>query len=443
MEQTKSKTLWWITLGIVIGFGLATLIFSTVRYDPSSRSTTPQNAPSPSLQEKTVATPLPPTTTTTSQPGSETTTLKYAASVEFQVKIPGNLPPTPTTAPTTKPSRVRTNLDMERAIRRQILLVRSDRVLDSVLKDSDAFTHFLEANPVLPKTVLKKRLKVAPIPQTDVFQMTLRGDDPEEVARQVNAIADTYYKVLLQIETDEYNAQMAIIQDTQKTLEKNIQELSKGLEEFNSSHDLKAITQAYQVKMSTFNNLTTALIKAQTEVTAAQTNLETVKKQVKAGTLQLPKETEQAIENDPSLQALEKAKLQLEQELADNVLKFGREHRSSVAIQTRVDETQKQINEMHTDKRDKARILTQENAQTILNMAQDKEKDLSARRDNLEREVKDLDKWLVEYKSRTAHLESQQKLLGNLTRQATLKQLTDHSKVQQVVRLSATTQPSK
>lgn len=425
MEQTKSTSSWSILgIGIVLGFFVIIAFVSYGLY-------------------------------------SHFTKLKYAASASFQVKplVNASIPPPTTTPTTTQPSPGFTQEDLELTIQRQIQLVRSDRVLDSVLRDSEAFKHFRTENPDSPKTALRKRLEVARIPNTDLFQITMHGNDREEVAHQANAIAETYYEELRQMEAAQNNTALIDSLNAQKLLERKVQEMSDGLEEFKKTHRVVVISQAYQIRMNTLAEITKELIKSETEASAAKANLENVTKQIETGKLQLTKADEQAVEKDPSLRALAAAKGELEQELADNVQKNGPQHKMSIAIQTRIDETQKQIDEMRSDKRNKARILMQENATSQLNVAQAKEKDLLARRDSLDRELKDLNKWIIEYKNRSSpddldkgvaeyktrslQLESQQKLLAELTREVTLKQLANRRDVQQVVRFSIATIPEK
>lgn len=371
MEQAKRKALWWITLGMVIGFGLSAIFFSIELNRLSSLSSPPQNTATPSPQNAVITTPLPTAPISNSQPDPASSTLKYAASASFQVK-----PLVTTTTPltTTQPSSKFTEEDLERTIQRQILLVRSDRVIDAAVKDSDAFSRFRQEYSDSPKTVLLKRLYVARIPNTDLFQIAVRGNDRVEVARQTNALADAYYEVLHQIENDEYAKQMRLKQSAQHILEKKVQQLSDELDEFKQSHDLITIGSANQVKLDTLSSVSTELAKAQTEVVAAKANLEAIKKQVEAGTTSLS---------------------------------------------------------------------AQEKAQTTLSVAQTKVQDLMTRRDTLDQELKDLDKWLTVYKSRNIQLESQQKLLADLTREVLLMELASRGDVQQVVRFSNATTPEK
>lgn len=353
----------------------------------------------------------------------------YEAFAQFQVK------PSVNTSILTNENANRpepTKEEIERTIRRQIQLIRTGPVLDTVIRDSDAFRKFRELHPNLPKIALNKILDVSPVPNTDLFRVAIRGESPQEVKDQVDSITTAYMQQLQQIERAEQMNQISTVDEAQKSLEKQVQDLREGLEEFKTSHDITSIMQTAQSKQTLLTTLSAEYIKAQTDSTGAKTNLDSIKKQVETGTLQLPGEYEQMLENDPSLRALENSKLQLDQEMAVNLLRYYKHHPSSISIQTRIDETQRQIDEMRSSLSNRYRMLVQSNAQLMLTIAQAKEQDLLAKRNSLEAELKDLDKWQVDYRRRSEQLDSKEKLLADITRDSLVKQLSRRSDVQRV-----------
>lgn len=343
--------------------------------------------------------------------------------------------------------------EIERTIKQQILLVLSDRVLDQVLQN-DAFqkdpenptikSKWLRQHDVLPKVELRKYLDVSGIPGTAVFQIAMRGNDAQELPVLVNAIADTYYGEIRSQESAERGTALLELQNAAKNLEKTVKDQSDGLDEFKRLHDITAITQAYSVKMNTLGNLTVELIKAETDTAAVKNNLGTVKQQVESSTLELPADMEQQyVKNDPSVRNLENTRQQLDQELDVNVKQYGRQHRVCQAIQTRIDTVQRQVDEVREKLRNEGRLRMQENAQNMVKAAESREQDLRARRDQLDSELKDLDKWLVEYRGRSAQLESQQKLLEKYNEAVLVRRLSNSDDVTRVSRFSSAIQPEE
>ncbi|MEI8195834.1 MAG: polysaccharide biosynthesis tyrosine autokinase, partial [Phycisphaerae bacterium] len=128
---------------------------------------------------------------------------------------------------------------------------------------------------------------------------------------------------------------------------------------------------------------------------------------------------------------------------AVNVQQYGKQHRVCQAIQTRIDEVQKQLDAARDRLRNEGRLRMQENAQNMVKSAESREQDLRARRDQLDSELKDLDKWLVEYRGRSAQLESQQKLLEKYNEAVLVRRLSSSDDVTRVSRFSSAIAPEE
>lgn len=325
--------------------------------------------------------------------------------------------------------------DIERTIRRQVLLVLSSPVLDDVLR-TQAFedSNWKKEHRQLSKIALRKALDISPVgTNTDIFRIAMRGRDPVELGELVKAIATTYTDTLKNNDKLEYGQGLDSVRAAQENLRKSVESINAGLEEFRRTHDdITTMTQAYQAKTNLLMALTTEMVKAESNVVAAKANAEMVKKQVEAGTLQLSAEQEFYVSNDGAVRNLENTCFYLQQDLAANVLRYSEGHPSSQAIQARINEIQKQLEDTREKLRQQARLRMQESAESATKSAIALYEDMKSRLEAQERIVKDLDQALFEYRSKSAELESKQKLLDEYSRQLTIRGLINPNDVSRI-----------
>jgi len=352
---------------------------------------------------------------------------QYYVAAQFRVLPPPNVDPIK--GPTGDNAAV-TAEDIQRFILRQRLLVTGADVLRRAL-DSDAFkqpkpgvkSQWLQKHAVMPEVALRQELYVSAIAGTDVFQVGMSGADREELTGLVNAVADAYYLQLAYDESAAAGNRLQQLSTMQKNLEESIKGVEAALADFRSSHDISAILRMQEINAAMLGALNTEFVKLESELAGARTNLEIIKKQVDAGTLQLNGQTEQFVENDPNIRNLESQKLMLQQEKAVLLANFGPNHRSVQALDTRMAEIAKQADEIREKLRSQARLQILENAQNQVSSAQGRLDEVRDRQLRKDRELKDLDRNLVDYRTREAALADQRELLKRVTEQVSLLKL--------------------
>jgi len=340
--------------------------------------------------------------------------------------------------------------DTARFIRRQVLYITADRVLDKALQSKEFRTEswqskWFAANSRNPSQALRKAVDVSPLPNTDVFRVSMTTRDPQESANLVNAIGRVYMEMLRQDQAEDEARRMSELNALTKKVGDTVKDLNERLNEFRNTHDIAAMTATHNIAMRTLDALTTEFLRSERDLTSAKAGLENVKKQVEAGTLTLSADMEAMIENDPTVRSLENQKLSLQSDKEVLLSRVSPQHESIRAIDTRIATATRQAEDQRSKLRAAARLRMQENAENVFKSIQAAEEDLRKRRDEKEKEVRDLDRWLVQHAQMVEELKVNQDILNNLKSNQTieaLKMLTDYSRVRLFTEARVPEEPS-
>ncbi len=337
-----------------------------------------------------------------------------------------------------------------RAIRRQALLVKSDMVLEKVLvtdafqknyKDPTQKSQWLQDHPVNPKGALRKQVEIVPEANSDVFRIQLTDSDPKELEQLVNAISDTYFTELRNNERSNDAVRIKDAKDAYDKLNREVLSLSQSLDDFRQTRDITAITNEYMVVQSNLSAINQKIVEAQLKVTASQSAYESMKSQIASGKFPLTADMEQMVENDPTLRYLEQSKFQLIQDRAALLERNDENHPIVRGMDAKIKAAQKQVDDKREELRRQARIRMQENSEQDIKTSQAILQDLTQARDKEARKYKDLDKYLVEYKSKDEELTAKKKLLQETSDTATRYELRRASDWSRIQRFSAAVAP--
>ena len=158
----------------------------------------------------------------------------------------------------------------------QINLVRSRLVLVSALRQPgfDKFRTIREAED--PVTWLKEHLEVSFINDSEILQIGLKGDHPEEIAAIVNAVKDAYMEEVVNVErkrrTGRYDMLKELNAKKQETLAKQRQSVRTLAESLGSSNQ-QALVLKQQFAMESQAIIEKELLQIKSERRRAEAEL--------------------------------------------------------------------------------------------------------------------------------------------------------------------------
>jgi len=352
--------------------------------------------------------------------------------------------------------------DASRFIRRQAIFIREqDMLLDEVLKDDavqkDPYDLEKEVpNPREskwwaenkgnnPRLVLRNALSINPVTGSDVFEVSMTGSDPREVKEIVTAVGRIYIKRL----QDLSKTSVADVRDTNKAarteLDNRIHTLEADLENFRLAHNIPGLITNSTRKTTLLASLDIELARAEQQLASAQSSYDAITP--KAGgpsKVALDPQEEQYVENDPTLKMLENNQLQLEEDKAVAVDKYGPDHSSVKAIDIRINFIKGRADEMKGKLTDEARQRMIDKAQSDLAQAKAIATNFKDRHDQVNAELADLDRWIVQFNTRAENLTNQRQLFKEMDQKVTMmdiKQNTDESRVKEFISASIPTEP--
>jgi polysaccharide biosynthesis transport protein len=348
--------------------------------------------------------------------------------------------------------------EVTRFIARQKNLVKvdGDAIWEEVLKtdtfqfdyrDKDKPTRrksaFMLANEANPKAALRKIVDVVAIPNTDLYHLTIRGRDPQEITEQVKAFALVYENFLKSRVNIEERKKLEELKDTRKDLQQRVDIAQAAVENFREAHDIPGISQNSQRLATELAAMDTKLVEAESNLNQARANYEAVKKQVDLGTFKLPPEYQNAVDNDAGVSQLEAEKRALQREREVMLQGHGPEYAAVRALDVRIAACAKQADAMRDEASAKLRLQVVENANRQFTGNQAFEQDLRTRRNDLLLQVKDLDHWLSEFATRTDNLKREQSLLAELDQKILLIEVHRNSDSARMREFSPATVPDK
>ena len=331
---------------------------------------------------------------------------------------------------------------VSRFINSQVVLVRSPDVLQTALQ-TNAFqqsakipsekSSWLTAHSTDPMDSLRKDLIVAPIPHTNLFEVSLSWHNPEETADLVNSVSTVYLTYVRNQERSQLSREAQSVAAAEANMQAKVEALEARVETFRVAHDVPGLIEQHIVLANTLATLNTFEIQSEIRARESQAAYQQIKDQVANNTLQLSPEMQQVVDNDPNLRELELNLLDLKQSIQVSRKTLGGGYRGTIALEIREGSLQRQIDQLKQKLTVRARLQMQQAAQTRMQSAQAMLASTQRRVQQEQRLVHDLDAAVQQYDSLLANLKTNQTLLNHLIDRSTMMNLQrtiDESKVQ-------------
>ena len=213
---------------------------------------------------------------------------------------------------------------VSRFINSQVVLVRSPDVLQTALL-TNAFqqsakvpsekSSWLIAHSSDAMDYLRKDLVVAPIPHTNLFEVSMSWHDPQETADLVNAVSTVYLNYVRNQERSQLSREAQSVAAAEANMQAKVEALQARVETFRVAHDVPGLIEQHTVLANTLATLNTFEIRSEIRSKEAQAAYAQIKSQVADNTLQLSPEMQQVVDNDPNLRELELNLLDLKQSI--------------------------------------------------------------------------------------------------------------------------------
>jgi capsular exopolysaccharide synthesis family protein len=194
-------------------------------------------------------------------------------------------------------------------------------------------------------TQLHSSLQVQPKPGTQLVDVTLDGRDPDDVARQVNMVAEAYVRQNLENKLDASRKAMLWLRKEARVLKEKIHNAELAIQDFKArekfiSPDRFETTQnLVQVQLN-------ALQSSYVETNAAQLSLHTRINQLRKSSrtnLEEAINLDASLANNPLIQSLQKTHTELKIQRSDISKKFGYKHPTMKKIESDIHEVDNTI----------------------------------------------------------------------------------------------------
>jgi capsular exopolysaccharide synthesis family protein len=331
--------------------------------------------------------------------------------------------------------------ELQRFIRRQALMMQRDEVINKTL-ESAFFTQAPE--PLWVRThaaqrarALRAAIDVSPIPQTDVFKLSVTASAPGDATAIINALKDVYLDQLRIDETMMVSSQVQKYRDARDDLERQINQQQSDMQAFRTAHDIPGLTQESNHIGTTLAELQSRLVTASTETNAARAAVESLKKSMGDSNARLTPEMDQFVQSDPRVANMRQSLLGLQQDRAVMLVRFGEGSTELRSIDIRISTANKQLQDITDEVTQRAREHAVDRANEELSADMAAEQDLSRRVDEVKTQINDLDRWIVQYNNMNEKLSSLRELLAEATSNLTRLELVKPADASRVVQYGA------
>ncbi len=380
LEQVLRKHIWLIIIGTIIGILIAVGLFLAFRkYDPL-----------------------------------------YKATVIFKVV------PHPTNPLTSGQRQLvgSTNSGVERLMNTEINFIRSPQFLDQAIT-LPVFQNstWLAANKSDPGGALRRQLQLSPIPHSNNFVMSFLWHNPAEARALVNAIAHLYMQQLHDNEVQRLSGDSSAVNQDERKLEQQVADLEARVETYRIANDIPGLIERRTVLATTLTDLNALKIHAEIAAQQAREDYLSLKKQAANNTLTLSPKMQITVDNNPTLLNLKSALLQVRQSIAVSTKSYGSNFGGTRELLIRKASIQRQIQREKNRLKAKAKLEMIEEAKNKMlgaeAMSLDAVKRLKAEHQN----ISDLETALTKYEALKSSLSHAEKLLAQVTKQASLLNL--------------------
>ncbi len=380
LEQVLRKHKWLIMIGTLIGILIAVGLFLAFRkYDPLFRAT-----------------------------------------VQFQVVPHPNNPLTSGQRQLVGTSSSGVDLLMNS----EINFIRSPQFLEQVVT-LPAFQNstWLAANKSDPTGELKKQLELSPIPHSYNFNMSFLWHNPAEARTLVNAIANLYIQQVHDNEVQRLAGDSSAVNQDEQKLEQQVADLEARVETYRIANDIPGLIERRTVLATTLTDLNALKIHAEIAAEQARQDYLSLKKQASNNTLTLSPKMQITVDDNPTLLNLKSSLLDVRQSIAVSRKSYGENFGGTRALEIRKASIQRQIQREKNRLTARAKVEMLEEARNKMlsaeAMALDAVKRLKAEHQN----ISDLETALTKYEALKSSLSHAEKLLAQVTKQASLLNL--------------------
>jgi chain length determinant protein EpsF len=176
--------------------------------------------------------------------------------------------------------------------------------------------------------LLLKKLDIVPSRESSVVEISFKGADPAFAAAVVNAFADEYQKITVQLKTDPAKKASSYFNEQTKQLRDNLEAAQARLSKYQQEKGIVSLdNNRYDMELARLNDLSSQLVAAQA------TAMEASSRQRMAGRGGASPD----VANNPVVQSLRVSLATAESKLADTSSRYGRNHPQYQAARAEVD----------------------------------------------------------------------------------------------------------
>jgi len=232
----------------------------------------------------------------------------------------------------------------------QHVTIQKKKLLDSeLLTETLAKIKHLEHSSDLSTLTLvdiRNMLKVEPIEETNLLNMSAQGPNAEILPVVINSWVDVYLGLRAQSVTNAANDTVQRVKDELVELDTNIEKTRKEIDVFRKEHDISSISREENELPATLISLTEAFNDASQEVLQSKAKLDAINQAIANGQAVVPK-FEQT-----SLSELEKEYRELTAQLAEFDKNFTRDYLQYKATMKHIPEQIKKLKQQIKQKRE-------------------------------------------------------------------------------------------
>jgi chain length determinant protein EpsF len=183
--------------------------------------------------------------------------------------------------------------------------------------------------------LLLKKLDIVPSRESSVVEISFKGADPAFAAAVVNAFADEYQKITVQLKTDPAKKASSYFNEQTKQLRDNLEAAQARLSKYQQEKGIVSLdNNRYDMELARLNDLSSQLVAAQA------TAMEASSRQRMAGRGGASPD----VANNPVVQSLRVSLATAESKLADTSSRYGRNHPQYQAARAEVDKLRGELN---------------------------------------------------------------------------------------------------
>ncbi len=343
---------------------------------------------------------------------------------------------------------------MERFVSDKVALLQQETLLREVLS-KDAITtddptnrlrwYHDEPDKVKLLEDFKSSLNVGNLPNTNLVVVSMSTRWPQDSAVIVNTLVDVFLDQQKRQNLQEYAGEFDKMEDQQKRLAAEAKRNQDERNEFLvNKFSSPGVASGVNVLAESWRALTNEVTRVSAEKLQYKAQYDNLIK-VEADQLSISPLSEQLIQQDPQVVALQNQKLGLEQTLMETLLRVGENHRAVQDLRSSIEVVNDQLDRIVQARRQEVRDYQRDSARTLLLNAAQAEAQLREEASAAELRQRDLDGQIAKYRALEEEyisIENQLREVGeHMGRLRVLR--TDEDRLARVVQRSSAYPPPK